>query len=196
MAEDPTRFVERGFTWIENKEHSVRLIDRNNSKHAISIAWVDLPSLRELIVLALGDGKLKGATPPDFTEQYDVECQFCDFKGSFAQGRQHRKETRHLLRTRAIGELRRNEASNNLTERQYSGELWIDEDGMANFKWHIGGGSFPDAREALVKFIECLTHRLQNEENCPFYTAPEQVGILLDAWELLSNDVKSDKESE
>lgn len=76
---DPTRFVERGFTWVENKEHSVRLIDRNNSNQAISIAWADLPSLRELIVLALGDDKIKGtAIPPDFTEQVGTAASWED----------------------------------------------------------------------------------------------------------------------
>lgn len=29
----------------------------------------------------------------------DVECQFCEFKGSFAEGRKHRRTTQHLLRT-------------------------------------------------------------------------------------------------
>jgi hypothetical protein len=55
------------------------------------------------------------------------------------------------------------------TKPKYSAELWIDEEGYTNFKWHIEGGSFTDARKVLVKFIECLQTRLETGERCPFY---------------------------
>lgn len=55
----------------------------------------------------------------------------------------------------------------------WSGELWIDDEGFANFKFHIQGGQFTDAREALRKFIACLQDRLDKAERCPFYQ-PEQ----------------------
>lgn len=60
-------------------------------------------------------------------------------------------------------------------KRKYSGELWIDEDGSVNFKWHIEGGNFLEAREVLVKFIECLQSRLDSERKCPFYESSESV---------------------
>lgn len=53
--------------------------------------------------------------------------------------------------------------------RKYSGELWIDEDGSANFRFHIEGGSFLDAQDALNKFITVLQSRLDNAKKCPFY---------------------------
>jgi hypothetical protein len=55
-----------------------------------------------------------------------------------------------------------------LRERQYSGDLWIDEEGNANFKFHITGGSFTDARHALEKFIACLQNKLTRGEECPY----------------------------
>jgi hypothetical protein len=58
---------------------------------------------------------------------------------------------------------------NDAPKPRYSGELWLDPDGTANFKWHIEGGTFLDAREALVKFIACLQSRLNNEQKCPMY---------------------------
>ena len=63
---DPTRFLNRSFTFLENKTHSVRLIDRE-SKGAISISWDDLPALRELITLTLEDGPMTvGPQPPTY----------------------------------------------------------------------------------------------------------------------------------
>jgi len=53
--------------------------------------------------------------------------------------------------------------------RKHSGELWIDEEGNANFKFHIEGGSFSEAREALTKFISVLQERLARETDCPYY---------------------------
>ena len=50
---DKTRFIERGFTVVENAGHSLRLIDRDDARHAINIKWEDLSALRELITLAL-----------------------------------------------------------------------------------------------------------------------------------------------
>jgi hypothetical protein len=55
---DPTRFTERGFVVLENKGQSLRLIDRDNAEHAISIRWDDLSALREIITLALEDGPM------------------------------------------------------------------------------------------------------------------------------------------
>lgn len=45
----------------------------------------------------------------------DIECQFCDFKGTLAEGAEHRKATQHLIRTVAVGGLRR---SQSLSEHQ------------------------------------------------------------------------------
>lgn len=59
------------------------------------------------------------------------------------------------------------------TQPKYSGELWLDPDGTANFKWHIEGGDFLAAREVLVKFIACLQSRLDSEQKCPYYEARE-----------------------
>jgi hypothetical protein len=56
-AGDKTRFLSRSFTWIENTNTSVRLIDRNDSGSAISIKWSDLEALRTLASLALGDSR-------------------------------------------------------------------------------------------------------------------------------------------
>lgn len=60
---DPTRFLDRSFVWMENKGHSVRLIQRdqddNDPRKGISIKWEDLSALRELITLALEDGPMK-----------------------------------------------------------------------------------------------------------------------------------------
>lgn len=55
---------------------------------------------------------------------------------------------------------------------KYSGELWIDDNGT-NFKFHIMGGNFISAREALIKFIECLQTKLTDEERCPYYESAE-----------------------
>jgi hypothetical protein len=55
---DKTRFLERGFVVVENTGHSLRLIDRDDARRAISIKWYDLPALRELITLALDDGPM------------------------------------------------------------------------------------------------------------------------------------------
>jgi hypothetical protein len=45
------------------------------------------------------------------TETPDVECQFCDFRGTFAEGAAHRRQTQHLIRTVTAGDLRREQAS-------------------------------------------------------------------------------------
>ena len=55
---DKTRFLERGFTVVENAGHSLRLIKRDDARQAISIRWEDLPALRELVTLALNDGPM------------------------------------------------------------------------------------------------------------------------------------------
>lgn len=52
---------------------------------------------------------------------------------------------------------------------QLSGELWLDADGNTNFKFHIQGGDFTPAKEALQKFIVCLQSKLDDEEKCPYY---------------------------
>lgn len=52
--------------------------------------------------------------------------------------------------------------------RQYSGDLWIDADGTANFKFHIEGGDFTSARHALEKFIAGLQDKLNRAETCPY----------------------------
>lgn len=57
MPKDTTNFLERRFVFLENKGRSIRLIDRDNTRQAISIHWSDLAPLRELITLALGDSE-------------------------------------------------------------------------------------------------------------------------------------------
>lgn len=37
----------------------------------------------------------------------NIECQFCDFRGTFTEGANHRRETQHLIRTVAVGNQRR-----------------------------------------------------------------------------------------
>lgn len=68
------------------------------------------------------------------------------------------------------------------TARKYAGELWIDESGEANFRFHVSGGSFLDAKAALQKFRDLIQWRLDNAAACPFYqsdkeapTMPEEV---------------------
>lgn len=56
--QDKTRFLDRGFAVVENAGHSLRLIDRKDARHAISIKWEDLSAFRELITLALDDGPM------------------------------------------------------------------------------------------------------------------------------------------
>ena len=51
---------------------------------------------------------------------------------------------------------------------RYGGHLWLDEDGTANFKFHIAGGDFATARFALEKFIECLQDKLNRGMDCPY----------------------------
>lgn len=55
---DKTRFLERGFTVVENAGRNLRLIKRDDARQAITIKWDDLPALRELITLALDDGPM------------------------------------------------------------------------------------------------------------------------------------------
>jgi len=58
-----------------------------------------------------------------------------------------------------------------MAERKLWGELFLDEDGEADFKFHIerGAGGFLPAKEALEKFIALLQERLNNAKQCPFY---------------------------
>ena len=56
--------------------------------------------------------------------------------------------------------------------RQYSGVLWIDDsDGSVNFKFHVSGGDFLSAREAMIKFRDVIQARLDSETRCPYYEA-------------------------
>lgn len=56
-----------------------------------------------------------------------------------------------------------------MTNHKYSGELWIDENGETNFKFHVIGGNFLDAQQALLKFVECIQERLDNAQKCPYF---------------------------
>ncbi len=51
----------------------------------------------------------------------------------------------------------------------YSGDLWLDDDGTANFKFHIEGGDFTAARHVLEKFIACLQDKLSRAGDCPYF---------------------------
>lgn len=46
---DPTRFTTRSFTVLWNEGHSVRLINRKDSRQMISIPWDELAALREVL---------------------------------------------------------------------------------------------------------------------------------------------------
>lgn len=46
---DPTRFTTRSFAVLWNEGHSVRLINRDNSRWAISIPWDEIPALRAIL---------------------------------------------------------------------------------------------------------------------------------------------------
>lgn len=48
-AADPARFMERSFALIWNEGHSVRLINRENPRWAISIPWEDIDALVNLL---------------------------------------------------------------------------------------------------------------------------------------------------
>jgi hypothetical protein len=59
------------------------------------------------------------------TETPDVECQFCDFRGTFAEGAAHRRQTQQLIRTVTAGDLRREQASAPAPQPvQDAGETW------------------------------------------------------------------------
>lgn len=47
--EDPTKFIERLFACVWNEGHSVRLINRDNPRWAISIRWDEISALRHLL---------------------------------------------------------------------------------------------------------------------------------------------------
>lgn len=66
---DPTRFLERTFTVVENKLRSIRLIDTNDTTQAISIKWVDLPALRYLIGLMLDGDPERERLSPDHPDE-------------------------------------------------------------------------------------------------------------------------------
>jgi len=83
---------------------------------------------------------LRTPTPSPSTEERSREADFFDVDGPFEQ-----------------------------TVDKYHGELWLDKDGTANFKFHIEGGDFTSAREALVAFIACLQERLERQTECPYY---------------------------
>lgn len=47
-------------------------------------------------------------------------------------------------------------------------ELWIDDDGKANFQTHFTGDvSFVEARSALILFAEKILLQIDNQKNCP-----------------------------
>lgn len=47
--EDPTQFTTRSFAVIWNEGHSIRLINRENPRWAISIPWDELDALRAIL---------------------------------------------------------------------------------------------------------------------------------------------------
>lgn len=46
---DPTRFTTRSFAVLWNEGHSMRLINRNDARQAISIPWDELDALRAIL---------------------------------------------------------------------------------------------------------------------------------------------------
>lgn len=56
---DPTRFTTRSFAVLWNEGHSIRLINRDDARQAISIPWDDLDALRAI----LGDRNLNNDQP-------------------------------------------------------------------------------------------------------------------------------------
>lgn len=46
---DPTQFITRSFAMVWNEGHSIRLINRDDPRKAISIPWGEIPALRALL---------------------------------------------------------------------------------------------------------------------------------------------------
>jgi hypothetical protein len=76
-SEDKTNFTTRGFTWIENKGQSIRLIDRHQPANAITIQREDLKALRELTALALKDAAADATCPDCDSGRVQVGCSMC-----------------------------------------------------------------------------------------------------------------------
>lgn len=49
VEDDPTRFTTRSFAVLWNEGHSVRLINRDDPRKAISIPWDELDALRAVL---------------------------------------------------------------------------------------------------------------------------------------------------
>lgn len=48
--DDPTRFTARSFAVIWNEGHSMRLINRDDPRKAISIPWDELDALKAILI--------------------------------------------------------------------------------------------------------------------------------------------------
>ena len=64
---DPTRFTTRSFAVLENKNHSLRLINRDDARKAISIPWDELSALRTIIDIATQNTTTATVTTPPAT---------------------------------------------------------------------------------------------------------------------------------
>lgn len=62
---DPTRFLDRSFTVVENTGQNIRLINREDPAQALTLPWNDLAPLREIITLVLNDGPMVIGPAPD-----------------------------------------------------------------------------------------------------------------------------------
>lgn len=62
---DPTRFLDRSFTVVENSGRNIRLINREDPAQALTLPWDDLAPLREIITLVLNDGPMVIGPAPD-----------------------------------------------------------------------------------------------------------------------------------
>lgn len=79
--------------------------------------------------------------------QHDVECQFCPWRGTFAEGVAHRRETQHLLRTREVAALRQQQGAD-AHQAQLPPRVWISEDEHWYTTPDVDGGAVAYIAEA------------------------------------------------
>lgn len=116
----------------------------------------------------------------------DVECQFCEFTGSFRDGAEHRRATQHLLRTVAIGEQRRASPTEPVSSQEpthlvvkdegdgvWSTQAWYESEDAADHaaklltRHRVEIGTAPEVREAGDVWDEAsaIVARLQCDPN-------------------------------
>lgn len=89
VADDPTRFTTRSFTVIENTGHSIRLVNRADARHAISVPWADLFALREVINCILKDDPRRATVAQDELRLLLRRVSELTINGEFSSNYQH-----------------------------------------------------------------------------------------------------------